>query len=171
MNMFKRKIVVSTISIFFFMVMLGLMISLNTIDKYTEDTTTLYTATIDIVEITDTGRNIYCKIHVSEYDTSLQISTNISKNIEIDKLKGLEKGQIIFFRIDTDKTEQMNNVAFVDIVSLRTDDIELFSLDEYNSYIYDEAKPARILGFMLMLVSLIIFIMCILRAIIIIRGR
>ena len=161
MNKFKKNIITMFISIVSFVVAFGLIMSMDAIDKKTKNTTVLYTATISTVDITDTGSNIYCKINIKEYDTSLQISTNISKKIKTDEFKTLKQGQTIFFRIDTHKVEQMNRVAFVDIVSLRTDDKEFFSLDDYNLYIYEGAKPARIVGIAMALVSLIIFIMCI----------
>ena len=151
------------ILLLFFAVMIGLIISMSKIDKQTEDTTTLYTATVIDVDVTNTGKNNFAEIHTKEYSTSLYISTNISKYIKMDDVKNLRNGQTIFFRIENIKIRQMNNVEYVDITSLKTDTKEIFSLEEYNKYIYNSAYPARIISIVMALLLFSISLFCYLK--------
>ena len=102
------------------------------------------------------GENIFAEIHTKEYNTSLHISTNISKNIRMDDVKNLSNGQTIFFGIENIKVQQMNKVEFVNITSLKTDTKDILSLEEYNRCIYNSAYPARIAS--IIMASLLFFI-------------
>ena len=132
------------ISLLFFVGTIGLIISMSKIDKQTEDTTTFYTATVNGVEVTDTGEDIFAEIRTKEYGTSLYISKNISKNISMHDVTGLENGQVIFFGIESIKDKQMNEVKFVNIISLKTDAKDIFTLEEYNECMHNKVYPARI---------------------------
>jgi len=148
------------VSLILFIVTVGLIVFMSKIDKQTEETTTLYTATVKNVDITDTGTNVSLEIFTEEYSTSLLVSTNIAKHLSLDDIKELNAGQAVFFRIDDAKSEQMNTVAFLDIVSLKTEAKEIFSLEEYNELIHESAKPARILGYILSVLFLSIALIC-----------
>lgn len=163
MSKSKIKIVIMIVSMFLFVVTIGLIISMSKIDKHTEDTTTLCMATVSDVDIIDTGKRIFAEINIKEYDTSLQISTNISENIEINDIKDLKNGQTIVFRIENIKVAQMNEVEFINIVSLGTDTKEIFSLDEYNKYIHKSAYPTRIVGIVMAVLFLFISLFCYLK--------
>ncbi len=156
MKKLKIKIVIMIVSLLFFVATIGLIVSMSKIDKQTEDTTTFYTATVIDVEVTDTGENIFAEIHTKEYNTSLHISTNISKKIRMDDVKNLSNGQTIFFGIENIKVQQMNKVEFVNITSLKTDTKDILSLEEYNRCIYNSAYPARIAS--IIMASLLFFI-------------
>lgn len=160
MNKSKVKIVIMIVSMFLFAATVGLIISMSKIDKQTENTTTFYTATVSDIDITDTGEKIFAEIHTKEYSTSLQISTNISKNIKMDDIRDLKNGQTIFFRIENIKVEQMNKAEFINITSLRTDAKDIFSLEEYNKYIHDSAYPTRIASIVMALLFLFISLFC-----------
>lgn len=142
----KIKIVIMIVSLLFFVVTIGLLISMSKIDKQTESTTTFYTATVISVAVTDMGENIFAEIHTKEYKTSLYISENISKNIRMDDVRNLRNGQTIFFGIENTKVQQMNEVEFVNITSLKTDTEDILSLEEYNKCIHNSVVPARIAG-------------------------
>lgn len=160
MNKSKVKIVIMIVSMFLFAATVGLIISMSKIDKQTENTTTFYTATVSDIDITDTGEKIFAEIHTKEYNTSLQISTNISKNIKMDDIRDLKNGQTIFFRIENIKVEQVNKAEFINITSLRTDTKDIFSLEEYNKYIHDSAYPTRIASIVMALLFLFISLFC-----------
>lgn len=149
--------------ILFFVVTIGLIISMSKIDEQTEGTTTVYTATIRDVDITDTGKRVFAEIHTNEYTTALQISTNICQNIEIDKLRELGKEEQIFFAIENSKMEQMNQVEFINIISLETSAKGIFSIEEYNTYLHNSAHPARIISIVMALLFLFMSLRCCLK--------
>ena len=159
----KSAIVVMIVSLLLFAATTGILISMSKIDKQTEDTTTFYTATVIGVDITNTGKNISAEIHTNEYNTSLLISVNISKNISMDDVRDLKKGQTIFFGIEKKKARQMNEVEFVNITALKTDTKEILSLEEYNTCIHDSAYPARIAGIVLASAFLFLSLFCYLK--------
>lgn len=136
---------------------------MSEIDKLNENNTTLFTATVNRVDVIDSGDGIFAKIYVNEYDTCLQISTNICKYIEIDDICKLKNGQTIFFRIENIKVEQMNIVEFINVVSLKTNTKDIFSLDEYNKYIYNSAQPTRIASIIIALLFLFTSLFCFLK--------
>lgn len=142
----KIKTTIIVLSFLLFAGTVGIIISMHKIDKQTADSAALYTATVKSADIIDTEKNISAEIHTKEYDTSLYVSVNICKNINTDDIKNLKNGQKIFFRIENSKAKQMNKVDFLDIVSLKTDSKEIFSLEEYNRLIHKSAYPARIAG-------------------------
>ena len=73
--------------------------------KQNENTTELLTATVQKVDIVDTGNGIVIKIHVIEYSPFLFISTNISKNIEIQDIREFKEGEKIFFRVNNSNSQ------------------------------------------------------------------
>ncbi len=160
MNKLNIKIVILVISILFFIGMIGLMIFMSQIDKQTEDTTTYYAATVTEIWINRIENSIYAEIHTKEYDSALQISTNITKNINMNDVKDLKNGQKIFFRIENIKSDQMNKVDFINIVSLKTETKDIFSLEDYNRYISNSAYPARIASVAVVLLFLFISLFC-----------
>lgn len=143
-----------------FVATVGLIISMSKIDKQTDATTTLYTATVTGVDITDMGDKASAEIHTREYRTSLYISTNIAKSIKMEDIRSLKDGQTISFRIENIKVRQMNEVEFVNIVSLRTDTKEILSLDDYNKFIYNSAYPARVASVVMALLFLTASLFC-----------
>ena len=161
----KIKITVMIISLLLFVATIGLTISMSKIDKQTEDTTTLYTATVTDVNITNTQKNIFIEINTKEYNTALHISTNISKNIEIEDVKKLKNGQTIFFRIENTQVHQINEIEFVNITSLKTNTKDILSLEEYNKCIYNAARPARIASIVMASLFLSISMFCYLKII------
>lgn len=130
-------------SLILFLVSIGLIISMNEIDKQTTDTTTFYTATVSNVDITDTGKNISAVIKTQEYDTDLHISVSICKNINMDDVRALKNGQTIYFTVEKIRAAQMNEVIFLPITSLETNTEEIFSLDDYNNYMQTAAYTPR----------------------------
>ena len=159
----KSKIAIMIVSLLLFVAMIGLIISMSKIDKQTEDTTKLYTATVIGVDFANTGENMFAEIKTKEYNTSLYISTNISKNIRMDDVRNLRSGQTIFFRIENIKVQQMNKIEFINIISLKTDTKDILSLEEYNKCIYNSAYPARIASIVMASLFLSISLFCYLK--------
>lgn len=161
-EMKKSKIIsiIMIVSMLFFIATIGLTISMSKIDKQTENTTKFYTATVNSVDIVDTGGSVFAEIHTKEYDNSWHISTNISKNIKMDDVRNLRNGQTIYFRIENKKVEQINEVEFINITSLKTDTKNIFSLEDYNEYIRNSAYPAKTASIIVALLFLFIPIFC-----------
>ena len=163
-KMKKRKLIVFSLILFliFFFGIIGLLISMNSIDKQTEKNTTEFMATVTNVETTDTGKNIYVEIYTEEYGDILHISTSVSKKIDMDDINNLQKGQTIIFRIENNMLDQFEKIGFGNIVSLKTSEKEIFSLISYNKYIHDSAFPARIAGIVLISIFLLTSAHCVL---------
>lgn len=145
----------------FFLGLIGVLITMNSIDKKTEKNTTEFVATITKVDVANTGKDMYVEIGTKEYESLLHISTSISERIDMDNINSLQKGQTIFFRIEDNMVEQFGKVYFCNIVSLRTTETEIISLGSYNTYIHEAAFPARIAGGILAGIFLSVFIYCI----------
>ena len=160
MKRLNIKVIMLVMSVIFFIGLIGLIIIMNQAYKQSEDTTTYYSATVSYVNVTDTGESIYAQIYTEEYETVLEILPNICKNINMDDVKNLKIGQRIFFRIQSIKSNQMNEVLFVDIVSLRTESKDIFSLDEYNSYTKNSTYHPRIAAVMMATFFLTIALIC-----------
>lgn len=158
----KYAIIILIISAVFLFGTVGILVSMTQIDKKTENNTTYYSATVSKVQVTDTGRGSYIEIQIEEYKSNLQISTNVSKNMNIDDIRDLQSGQKIFFRIENVKNNQMYQVEFVNIVSLKTEDKDIFTLDDYNNYIRKSAYPARTAGLIIALLLLLAVVLSIL---------
>ena len=145
----------------FFLGLIGVLITMNSIDKKTEKNTTEFVATITKVDVTNTGKDVYIEIGTKEYESLLYISTSISERIDMDKINNLQKGQTIFFRIEDNMIEQFGKVYFCNIVSLKTSETEIISLNSYNTYFHDAAFPARVAGIIFAGVFLAVFVYCI----------
>jgi hypothetical protein len=159
----KLTVTILIFSMLFFLGTVGIMISMTPIDKQTEDTTTDYSATVSNIQITDTGKSTYVAIQTKEYDSALQISTNISDKLNMDDVRRLQEDQKIFFRIENTKAGQMNTAQAVHIVSLQTEQTDIFTLDDYNAYMKQAAYPARIASMIAALGFLAIFCIFLIR--------
>ena len=163
----KKKIQIAgmIVSLLFFAGMIGILITMSKIDRQTEATTTLLTATVTSVDVNDTGKNIYVEIHTKEYETSLLLSTNISKSINMEEVRNLKEGQVIVFGIEKSAADQMDMVEFISITSLKTDTKDILSLEEYNNLLHASAVPARIACIVMAALFLCISFVCCLKII------
>ena len=73
----------------------------------------------------------------------------------------VKPGEKIRFRVTNGASDDLNTVAFVDIVALDVEGSTVLSLEAYNAAIRQVARPARIAGcvaaVLLLLVSLVLF--------------
>ena len=157
----RTQFFVATASFIIGIGMIRLFIFMRDIYQKTEETTVYYTATVTDVEITGTEMNISVSIYVKEFDNFLYISNNIASNINLDDIRSLAKGQTIIFGIDDAKVSHMDEDIFVDIISLKTDSIEVFSLADYNRYMHNSFRVPRIVcavvAILLLYVSIVTF--------------
>lgn len=101
---------------------------------------------------------MYLEIKIKEFNTMLYISPNICAEIEPDNLNLLEKDQEIFFRIENIWKEEFEEISFVKIVSLRTLEKDVFSLEDYNQWISSDANIAKIAGIVVAVIFTLIAI-------------
>lgn len=142
----RNKVILLILSILLAVGMTGVLIMIDQIDKQSPDNTSEYTATITYTQISGTGENVYIQIFTNEFTCSLQISHDIAMQIDHEKISGMKSGDKICFRIESTYAGQLNEVAFVPIVSLATDDAEILSLQTYNRYMAEIVRPAKITG-------------------------
>ncbi len=139
MKRLNIKLVMLVISIIFSIGSIELIIMMCQSYKQTEDTTKSYSATVKSVSIKGTGEDVSAEIYTEEYDTALYILSHISRNINMNEVRALKSGQRIVFSIQNIKADQMNEVSFIDLTSLKTESKDIFSLEDYNSYIKSTA--------------------------------
>ena len=159
MNRKRCLYFVLVVLLFLFFGAIGLLVAVSNVDNQTENTTTLYAATVEKIMITDTGKHIGVEIQTREYDTALFVTANICKYIGTERLEDLEYGQTIAFRVENIKAEQIGKVAFVDIVSLKMDTKDIFTLKQYNAFMQKAAYPAQIASVILAALFLCIFLL------------
>ena len=155
------KKVVIIISLSVALMYIGLLIYTIRIDRLTEDTTSLYTGTVERVEVAGRKNNIHANIYLEDYKTSLFISSPVAKYIGIEDLRNeLTKGQEITFQIASQNSHYMNEVSFLDIVALKTDVKTIYSLNQYNEAIHEAAHPMRVAGIVMVLLLSFVSIFC-----------
>lgn len=152
------NVIIMFLSLLFFCGTIGLIITMCEIGMLTEEKTTELIATVIDTELTNTGTDVFAEIYTKEYDTSLLISNNICNYMETDKLSDLKTGDTIFFRIENANLEQINVVDFINIVSLRSDRKNIFSLKEYNEIMSISAQPAQVVSVIVAIFFLVVFL-------------
>ena len=136
----------------------GLFVLLNNTDNLTTQNTSEYIATVERSDIKNTGEDLSIEIFTEEYDIPLYVSTNISSKIDVSLIKSMTNSDTIIFRVENHLYEQIGTIDFLNIVSLKTSDNDIFSLDDYNTLMHESTKPARIASVMLTCLFLILSI-------------
>lgn len=120
----------------------------------TEDNTVLYVATVRSIErktIGDNGTEIM--IHTEEFPNAFRVMGRLCSALGTDKMFNIEKGDKISFRIEATESSLLSEeTAFVNIVSLRTNDAELISLNEYNSIMHETLMPTKTANIVLIVI-------------------
>lgn len=149
------------LSIFFWICTIGiagLFVLLNNADKLTTKNTSEYIATVERSDITNTGEDLSIEIFTEEYNIPLYVSTNISSKIDVSLIESMTNSDTIIFRVENHLYEQIWAMDFLSIVSLKTSDNDIFSLDDYNMFMHESTKPARIANAILTCLFLILSI-------------
>lgn len=123
-----------------------------TVSDYSETNTTEFAATVKDVE----GDILYTK----EYGAELYLLAD-SEYIDWDEFRSLQSGQNVYFRIENVWLKQFETMDFCHIVSLRTDEKEIFSLDMANKCRGGERKNDDIIGIVFGTAFLAIMVYCI----------
>jgi len=146
----KGKILTAIFSLLF-VGMLGILFIISDADNQTEQNTKSFAATVSEIQVTNIGDGRYIDVFTEEHKTSLFISSELSKEIDISDL---QKGEKIVFRIANKKASLFDQVAFIDIVSLESEHKTYISLSDYNAHTKSSIAPARIAATVLAVVFL-----------------
>ena len=149
MKKFKPSILIFILLLLFFIGSLMLFFQLFSLYNQTEDNTVSYTATVESVEFNQIGSNPRLLIHTQEYTNALMLHTSVEKQMDLETVSQLQKGDTITFRIEKRNAEEMNNADLMMIVSLKTDTSELLTLEQFNQYIEPATYPSKIASLVL----------------------
>lgn len=152
----KNRIVILIVVVLFYIGSFGLIYLVFMSDRQNESNTTSYTATVSSVDIINDQSSL---IYIKEYENALLVMDVIMENIDVSELECLNSGQQIYFRIENYEVDYVNEVEFVEIVSLSTDEKDIFTLDDYNSYMSRAALPAKIASIVFNILLLIIIVL------------
>jgi len=139
-----KKIIAFIVTIILFGGLIGLLIMTKDVDKRTSNDTTEVEATVRNVIIKETSSGKSFKIEVEEYNASLYLPKSMENYISEKLLYEISEGEKIRFRVQNEYLEYLEEDTFINIVSLETEERQIFSLEAYNEYVHVEAKPARI---------------------------
>lgn len=152
----KIDVAVMLFSLLFFLGSIGIIFFMNKADKFTEEKIIEQRATLKDIEISNSNK-VFAEIYTREYENSFLISTIVCGKINLNDLRSLKKGDTLFVGIKKENEKLANQVEFIDIVSLRTESQSIFSLDDYNKYMNESARPTRIASVVLASIFLYIF--------------
>lgn len=157
----KKAIVAIIIFSFLFVLMLFIGFIVPTFfEGSTESNTIELNATINYIELIENEKENSYNIYTEEYHTSLVFSTKIM--VDQNYIDYLQKGQIIIFRFEQVWAEQFNDMQFIYIVTLRTQDKEIITLDSYNKQFEINKANIKITAIVFSIILLLIIIQYIL---------
>ena len=145
---YKFKVFVCFLSFLYAIGFLVITVIVQSKNNQNEKNTTELIATIKDVETVDTNKEVYYLIYVEEYGYVLYISTSISRNIDVDLISDLNERDIIYFRVENESLNQ-EDATIMNIVSLKTNEYVVFSLNDYNQYISAAVSYAVPVGMIL----------------------
>lgn len=158
----KLTVVVLVFSILSFIATVGGSIVASTVETISEKNTTEYTATVTSVKIEGSGTDKYGRICTEEYGDKLLISVS-KKLVDMNDFENIQAGQTVFFRIQNVWVESFEEMDFVIIVSLKTEEKEILSLSNYAAYRENQDFKIRMIGIVGAPIFLLISVHCILR--------
>ena len=123
----------------------------------TENNTVRYDAKVERVEVIS-GEQIFVRILPQEYGTFLYVAVNSLENLNAYRIKELQKGQQITFRISQIwNRESLDFSTLTPIESLSVDGEEVFSLNDYNVFTQENNRSVVVKFICLLSVSLLLF--------------
>lgn len=152
------KLLLALCSILFFG-MMGLLLIINGVDKQNEENTIELAAAVQSTQVTNANDHVRIEISL-EGNKQLLIQNSIGEKINVDYIEGIQKGEMVYFRIEKNMEEQYE-AGMVNIVSLRTERDEIFSLNDYNTFIHETVFQARIAGIIAATIFLILALLLI----------
>ena len=142
--------------------MMGLVFIMNAVETLSEENTTEFTATVKSVEMKGEGTHEYGIVYSEEYGDKLS-TYSIRGIIDISDLKNIKASQIVFFRVQNIWIGQWEEMSFIPIVSLRTEEKELASFRQYNEHTASSLLLATITASVISLILFLVAMHCTLR--------
>ena len=139
---------------------IGLFVIIDSLDNQSKKNTTELSGTVKKVEFINTEKELHYLIYIEERELILNVSTNISKKINGKLINDLQKGDIVFFRVENEYLSK-SDASFINIVSLKTNNNEVYSLSDYNQHISKSVKKVRIVP----IVLFVFFSICLLKTV------
>jgi predicted permease len=159
----SKKVTVALIIfiiLFLMTVFIGFIVPLF-FEKLTESNTIELTATVDNIEIIKIQNKYHYIINTSEYGKKLMVR-NSKEIINIENFNNIKEGQIIIFRIEKQWAEKINEIEFVYIVTLKTEDEEVITFNSINAQHESDILKIRIAAVIFGAIFLSVSIHCIL---------
>lgn len=166
MKRLNKRLFFACFTLFLSIVFIALLISMTfipstAIDRMSVKNTGIYSATVASVSYSPSGPSKSFEIATNEYSASLLIVGSVVSHVGEQNFLSVKPGDKIRFRVTNGASDDLNTVAFVDIVALDIEGSTVLSLEAYNAAIRQVARPARIAGgvaaVLLLLVSLVLF--------------
>lgn len=153
-----KKIFFIMLSVIFFLLFVGMTINVIVIfqeEPLSKSDVTEFSATIkDVTVLKDCGV-IEIEEHKKLYVLYIDEVTNLTTFL------ALQPGQKIYFGVENIWKPQIKEMEFIFIPSLRTDEEEIFTLDDYNESMFKRNMLARIMG----IIGSVIFFLLFLRSV------
>ena len=153
-----KKIFFIMLSVIFFLLFVGMTINVIVIfqeEPLSKSDVTEFSATIkDVTVLKDCGV-IEIEEHKKLYVLYIDEVTNLTTFL------ALQPGQKIYFDVENIWKPQIKEMEFIFIPSLRTDEEEIFTLDDYNESMFKRNMLARIMG----IIGSVIFFLLFLRSV------
>ncbi len=153
-----KKIFFIMLSVIFFLLFVGMTINVIVIfqeEPLSKSDVTEFSATIkDVTVLKDCGVieiEEHKKLYVLYIDEVANLTTFLA----------LQPGQKIYFGVENIWKPQIKEMEFIFIPSLRTDEEEIFTLDDYNESMFKRNTLARIMG----IIGSVIFFLLFLRSV------
>lgn len=126
-----KQYIVKVILLMLLISNIGIMLLLYLGQAVKETNTISYYGTIKSVNVTELNNGIDIRIYTNEYNGPVFVSSSITKYIDINELKELEKKEYIYFKVDRNKYNPEDSL-FVEAVELATEEKSIFTLEDYN---------------------------------------
>ena len=156
--MIIKKIFFIMLSVIFFLLFVGMTINVIVIfqeEPLSKSNVTEFSATIkDVTVLKDCGV-IEIEEHKKLYVLYVDEVTNLTTFL------ALQPGQKIYFGVENIWKPQIKEMESIFIPSLRTDEEEIFTLDDYNESMFKRNTLARIMG----IIGSVIFFLLFLRSV------
>ena len=153
-----KKIFFIMLSVIFFLLFVGMTMNVIVIfqeEPLSKSDVTEFSATIkDVTVLKDCGVieiEEHKKLYVLYIDEVANLTTFLA----------LQPGQKIYFGVENIWKPQIKEMEFIFIPSLRTDEEEIFTLDDYNESMFKRNTLARIMG----IIGSVIFFLLFLRSV------
>ena len=153
-----KKIFFIMLSVIFFLLFVGMTINVIVIfqeEPLSKSDVTEFSATIkDVTVLKDCGVieiEEHKKLYVLYIDEVANLTTFLA----------LQPGQKIYFGVENIWKPQIKEMEFIFIPSLRTNEEEIFTLDDYNESMFKRNTLARIMG----IIGSVIFFLLFLRSV------